>query len=142
LTLAVLADLIGEASEEIILVSYATLPPIQVRSALSQAANRGVHVTTLLERHADNPNFIAHSDPLPELDARRLCWPANQRPTGASMHAKVLVIDRRTALVTSANLTGYGLERNLECGLLIRGGTVPASIALHLITLQGISVIV
>ncbi|WP_425454039.1 phospholipase D-like domain-containing protein [Nocardioides immobilis] len=38
------------------------------------------------------------------------------------MHAKVLVVDRRTALVGSANLTGHALERNLECGLLVRGG--------------------
>jgi phosphatidylserine/phosphatidylglycerophosphate/cardiolipin synthase-like enzyme len=49
------------------------------------------------------------------------------------MHAKVLVVDRSVALVGSANLTGYGLERNLECGLLIRGGPVPAALAEHLL---------
>lgn len=44
------------------------------------------------------------------------------------MHAKVQVVDRRTALVGSANLTGYGLERNLECGLLVTGGAVPQAL--------------
>lgn len=52
------------------------------------------------------------------------------------MHAKVLVVDRRVALVGSANLTGYGLERNLECGLLVRGGLVPAALAEHLLHLR------
>jgi phosphatidylserine/phosphatidylglycerophosphate/cardiolipin synthase-like enzyme len=54
------------------------------------------------------------------------------------MHAKVLVVDRKTALVGSANLTGYGLERNLEAGMLIRGGPVPALLAEHLFTARGI----
>ena len=44
------------------------------------------------------------------------------------MHAKVVVADRRAALVTSANLTEHAHERNIEVGLLVRGGTVPASL--------------
>lgn len=38
LTLAVLADLIGEAMREILLVSYATLPSAEIRTALSEAS--------------------------------------------------------------------------------------------------------
>jgi hypothetical protein len=37
-----------------------------------------------------------------------------------SLHAKVYVIDRRKALVTSANATFSGMNRNRECGLEIR----------------------
>jgi phosphatidylserine/phosphatidylglycerophosphate/cardiolipin synthase-like enzyme len=138
LTLAVLADLISEADQEVLLVSYATLPGAEVRSALAAAAGRGVEITTLLERNASNPQFTDHGEPFPDLPARRLCWPATNRPAGAAMHAKILVVDRRTALIGSANLTGYGLQRNLECGLLVRGGPVPASIADHLLTLGGL----
>ncbi len=54
------------------------------------------------------------------------------------MHAKILVVDRRVALVGSANLTGYGLERNLECGLLVRGGPVPRLLVEHLLTARGL----
>lgn len=138
LTLAVVADLIDEARREILLVSYETVPSENIRAALAAAASRGVSVALLLERAADNHRFEAHADPFPDLPARRLRWPAVERPAGASMHAKVLVIDRRTALVGSANLTGYGLERNLECGLLIRGGRVPPLLAEHLLTADGI----
>jgi cardiolipin synthase len=48
----------------------------------------------------------------------------------------VLIVDRCVALVGSANLTSYGLERNLECGLLIRGGPVPAALADHLLHMR------
>jgi phosphatidylserine/phosphatidylglycerophosphate/cardiolipin synthase-like enzyme len=141
LTLAVLADLIAEAQSEIFLASYATLPSAEVRAALAGSAERGVEITLLLERHHDNPQFSHHGEPFPGLVARRLCWPALSRPAGASMHAKILIIDRRTALVGSANLTDYGLERNLECGLLIRGGDVPRAITEHLLNLSVLEVI-
>lgn len=134
LTLAVLADLIGEAEQSILLASYATFPSPEVRAALEAAANRRVELTLLLERATDNPAFNGPDDPLPGLPARRLHWPARNRPAGAAMHAKVLVIDDRLALVGSANLTGAGLEHNLECGLLIRGGTTPTELRNHLLT--------
>jgi phosphatidylserine/phosphatidylglycerophosphate/cardiolipin synthase-like enzyme len=133
LTLAVLADLIGEAQREMLLVSYATLPSVEIRSALADAAGRGVEITTLLEREDDNPQFHGHGESLSGIRARRLFWPGPVRPPGAAMHAKVLVVDRSVALVGSANLTGYGLERHLECGLLVRGGPIPAALAEHLL---------
>jgi phosphatidylserine/phosphatidylglycerophosphate/cardiolipin synthase-like enzyme len=39
----------------------------------------------------------------------------------AKMHAKVLVADARDALVSSANLTRHGFERNVELGLRVTG---------------------
>jgi len=38
------------------------------------------------------------------------------------------VADSRVAFLTSANLTEAALERNMELGVLIRGGNLPASI--------------
>ncbi len=138
LTLAVVADLIAEAQQELVLASYAAVPSDSIKHALHDAADRGVAVTLLLERPRDNPKFHGHCDPFPGLSARRLTWPASARPSGASMHAKVLVVDCRTALVGSANLTGHALERNLECGLLIRGGKVPTMLVDHLLSAGGL----
>ena len=138
LTLAVVADLIAEAETELLLASYATYPGPDVRQALHAALDRGVDVTLLLERAVDNPNFHGQGDPFPGLPARRLSWPALARPGDAAMHAKLLVVDRRIALVGSANLTGHALERNLECGVLIRGGRVPGQLVDHVLTAQGL----
>lgn len=138
LTLAVVADLIDEAEHELLLASYATVPGASIRQALDAAVQRGVTLTLLLERPVDNPKYQGHTDPFPGLPARRLIWPAAVRPLGAAMHAKVLVVDRRTALVGSANLTGHALERNLECGLLLRGGPTSALLVEHLLSSDGL----
>jgi phosphatidylserine/phosphatidylglycerophosphate/cardiolipin synthase-like enzyme len=139
LTLAVVAGLIDEARNEILLVSYATAPSVEVRDALVRAAGRGVKITALLERSVDNPAFTGHPDPLHGIAHTALTWPAAAREPGASMHAKILIIDRVSALVGSANLTGYGVERNLECGVLIRGGTIPAALAEHVTNTHGLA---
>jgi HKD family nuclease len=49
---------------------------------------------------------------------------AEVRVMRSELHAKVYIADSATAIVTSANLTEAGLERNLECGLLIEGQAV------------------
>jgi len=38
------------------------------------------------------------------------------------VHAKVAVADGNTCFITSANLTGYAMERNMEAGVLVSGG--------------------
>jgi phosphatidylserine/phosphatidylglycerophosphate/cardiolipin synthase-like enzyme len=139
LTVAAISDLIDEAQEDLLLVSYATFPEADVLRSLADAVNRGVAVTALLEREEDNPHYNGNHDALPGLDIRRLHWPGHLRPPGASMHAKVLVVDRRIALVGSANLTGAGLDKNLECGLLVRGGPVPGEIAAHILSMHGLA---
>ena len=44
------------------------------------------------------------------------------------MHAKAAVGDSRIAFLTSANLTEAALDRNMELGVLLRGGHVPIAI--------------
>ncbi|MGH8437163.1 MAG: phospholipase D-like domain-containing protein, partial [Pseudomonas sp.] len=47
-------------------------------------------------------------------------WPV-QDDEKAALHAKLLISDRNDALVTSANLTYHGFERNLEMGIRVTG---------------------
>ncbi len=135
LTSAAVVGLIAEARAEVLLVSYAARTEPAVDAALGTAVERGVEVTLLLERHDDNPDYTARGTPFPSLRARRLAWPTEQRPEGAALHAKVLVVDSSTALVGSANLTGRAMSSNLECGVLLRGGEEPTDIRRHLLDL-------
>jgi cardiolipin synthase len=134
LTSAVVVELIDAAAEEIVLVSFATHGQ-QIRAALDRACERGVLLTLLLERPSDNPRYTGDVDPFPGLKACRMMWPADRRPAGASIHAKIIVVDRKVALVGSANLTGHAMDHNVECGILIHGGAEPAQIRDHLIAL-------
>jgi len=136
LTAAAVVDLIDSARSEILLVSYATQTEPTMRSALAAAAGRGVHVTLLIERHADNPSYTPAVTPFPSLQALRLSWPASARRPGAALHAKIIVVDDQVALVGSANLTSRAMEDNLECGILLRGGPHPKAIRAHITSLH------
>ena len=62
-----------------------------------------------------------------------LHWPVTRRARDEKgraglMHVKAAVADSRLAFLTSANLTEAALERNMELGVLIRGGTIPSAI--------------
>lgn len=132
LTSAVVVDLIDQAQAEVLLVGYAVHSEASVAVALERAQQRNVAITLLFERHADNPDYAGTGNAFPHLEATRLAWPKAARATGASLHAKVLVVDGSAALIGSANLTGAALERNLECGLLVKGGSTPREIASHI----------
>ena len=54
----------------------------------------------------------------------------------ASFHAKCVVIDRSWALVTSANVTDFAQERNVEVGALVRDNDFAAQLALHFTELR------
>lgn len=130
-TSQVVINLVGEAEKTLLLATYVSNPERRIADALVAAASRGVDVTVLSERPVDNPAYQSSHDALAGLPVRRLVWPAERRQPGASLHPKFVVVDERTALVGSANLTGRALDVNLECGVLIRGGPDPESISAH-----------
>ncbi len=68
--------------------------------------------------------------PLPEVyyDPRSLDADQVRR---ASLHAKCVVVDRRVALVTSANFTEAAQERNVEAGVLVHSARFAARLADH-----------
>ena len=64
-------------------------------------------------------------------DLIKLLGTVGQRGT----HAKVAVADGRMCFVTSANLTGYAMEKNMEAGVLVTGGGIPERLHAHLLSL-------
>jgi phosphatidylserine/phosphatidylglycerophosphate/cardiolipin synthase-like enzyme len=77
---------------------------------------------------------------LPELyyDPRSLGLEAVKR---SSLHAKCVVVDRRVALVTSANFTEAAQTRNIEVGALIRDERFAARLAGHFEALSDVSLL-
>ncbi len=141
LTGAVVDRLIGEATSRLLLMSYAFREVTELVAALRAAVQRDVELVVVAERSEDNRRFTGHGDPLAGLPALRLGWPRQRREPGAAMHAKVLVVDDAAALIGSANLTQSALTRNLECGVLLRGGSRPAQIWQHVLGLRDAGVL-
>lgn len=132
-------DLVEAAQEELLLVTYAAYRAKRTLRALRDATDRGVQVKLVIELSQESGGKIAF-DALAtfrsEVPAARVFyWPLSRRmrtELGAygSMHAKCLVADRARAIVSSANLTDYALEANIELGLLV-GQTAAIRLADH-----------
>ena len=140
LTAGVLHELLAGARERILLVSYATHTLSRLADDLAAAVERGCEVDAVFETEEDSAG--AYSGPATPYAAvagvRRWRWPLAERPgSGASLHAKLLVVDRRRALVGSANLTDRALHANLEAGVLIRDPEVAAELHDHVAGLIG-----
>jgi phosphatidylserine/phosphatidylglycerophosphate/cardiolipin synthase-like enzyme len=141
----VLMQIASEARTEILVVTYAIYIHPDLRRLLTQAVSEHVTVTFLAETQTDNPGF--RGDPAPtiaDIGATLLRWPRTERPEGgAAMHAKLVLIDRTVAFLSSANLTERAADDNLEAGVLVRGGDIPGRLADHFDDLrrQGILVV-
>jgi phosphatidylserine/phosphatidylglycerophosphate/cardiolipin synthase-like enzyme len=137
-TSVVLEEVIDEARNELLVVSFAAYKVAAIVTALHSAAVRGVTVRLVLESAVESQGRLSHdaSEAFDTLgDAVSFyVWPAELRLTAhghAAMHAKCAVADGKVAFVTSANLTGAAMTENMELGLVVRGGDVPRRIADH-----------
>lgn len=138
-TVAVLQGLVDHARHDLLVVSFAAYKVPVVVEALAQAVARGARVRLVLDSAMDAGGKLTHDAKVAFAALGQTVafyeWPAESRhiPGGgiAAMHAKAAVADGRSALVTSANLTGQALAANMELGLLIQGGPVPRRVAAH-----------
>lgn len=137
-----LLQLIAMARERLIIVSFAVYKVPDVAAALIACAQRGCNVAVIVESEAESGGKVtfemskALGSEVAE-HARLYTWPQRLRPDvgngkSASLHAKCAVADRKRLLVSSANLTEYAFTKNMELGLLVEGGEVPARVQAHL----------
>jgi phosphatidylserine/phosphatidylglycerophosphate/cardiolipin synthase-like enzyme len=124
----VIYDMVETAKEEVLLVTYAAYKAERALKALRDATDRRVRVKLIIELAHESGGKItfdglqAFRTAVPS--AQVYYWPLDRRKRSASgsygaMHAKCLVADRARAIVSSANLTDYALEANMELGLLV-----------------------
>jgi cardiolipin synthase len=134
----VLCDLIRGAERKLTMTSFGIFQVPRLVEELERSLERGIALRIVLgdrEWHSDQ-----------EIDRQRhqlgrvvtaqaslLQWPPDRRSRDEQghaglMHVKAAVADSRVAFLTSANLTEAALERNMELGVLIRGGGMPAAI--------------
>jgi len=140
-TAVVLADIVREARRELLLMTYSAKPHQPLSEVLGAAVSRGVAVSIVVETLQGAGSALSGDEPYRAFvgvpGVKLWHWPTSQRTEpGAKMHAKLAVADRSVLLVTSANLTQSGVAKNIEAGLLIRGGTAPVRAAEHVDALR------
>lgn len=137
-TVAVIHALFEEATTEVLLVGYTVhngehlFAPLAVKKRRLPTL-RVVFCLDIARKYTDTSlaseivrrfahEFRTKHWPWPELpelyyDPRSL---ADSTEARSSLHAKCVVVDRRAALVTSANFTEAAQHRNIEVGVLVR----------------------
>jgi phosphatidylserine/phosphatidylglycerophosphate/cardiolipin synthase-like enzyme len=136
-----LLDLIRNAQRSLLIVTYMAYKVAEVRDALREALNREVRVMLVIEPEKGDGGG-AGVDTVEALRTQGdhridiFAWPLDKRPRSPTgdrgiLHVKCAVADDDVLLVSSANLTGYALELNMELGLLVTRGDAPRRVKEH-----------
>lgn len=135
----VLLEVIDSAEDKLFIVSFVAYNIEQILKSLKKAISRRVQINFLLEPSktyggkVDIDSIAIFKTRIPSSNIYK--WkanPNNKEKLDGSMHAKCAVADGNLAFITSANLTMAAMEKNMELGILIRGGNLPEILHLHL----------
>lgn len=132
-----LLQVINAAKATLFITSFVAYKVPGIVKALNEASNRGVLISMLFESSQDHGGSIT-IDAIGKMKtlvpaARIYAWQNKVEPfLDGRVHAKVAVADETICFITSANLTGFAMEKNMEAGILVSGGQIPALLENHL----------
>ncbi len=136
----VLYDLVSKAKKRIVLVTFAAHRVRHLCAHLTQAVDRGVEVTLIVESEDESEGQLTRDAieafrNVPAARTRLYYWPLekrerNQAGRPGKLHMKCAIIDD-VALVGSANLTDDAFNRNMELGMLVREQPTVLALAEH-----------
>lgn len=129
MTSQVILELIDDAKQSLFISSFSFYKIREVFLGLEKSIARGVNITLLLETPQSSHYKITH-DPMGDFSedfkskVSFYIWPHKNRliPGGdqtGSLHAKFILQDNQRLFITSANLTQYAMDRNIELGVII-----------------------
>lgn len=141
-----LLQVINSAEQSLIITSFVAYDVSTIVKAMNAANDRGVVISMLLElsqEQGGNISFDAIGKMKNLVPAASLyAWrEKDDQFSGGSVHAKVAVADGRLCFITSANLTGHAMEKNMEAGVLISGGRIAKQLDEHLRSLIDTNVV-
>jgi cardiolipin synthase len=141
-----LLQVISAAEKTLFITSFVAYDVLTIIKALNTAAERGVAISMLLELSQEHGGSISF-DSIGKMralvpTAKLYAW-RNKSDSffNGRVHAKVAAADRALCFITSANLTGHAMEKNMEAGVLISGGEIPQLLEDHLQSLIDTKVI-
>lgn len=144
----VLHEVIGSANKRLFIVSFVAYDIETVLNALQDAIRRKVRIDILLESSRSHGGKIdidsidTFKKKVPS--AKIYVWNQEVKSSDSlkgAVHAKCAVSDGKLAFITSANLTMAAMEKNMELGVLVRGGSFPDKLEMHLDALISTGVI-
>ncbi len=136
-TQATVASLFSQAEQEVLMTSYVFHSAGEILRPLAQKhdENPNFRVRILLDlTHKRGPKKLPFAAVAPDFieQFKEHQWPGERLPEiwdyregferndAGVLHSKVILVDRKTAYVTSANFTEAAQDRNIEAGVLVQ----------------------
>jgi phosphatidylserine/phosphatidylglycerophosphate/cardiolipin synthase-like enzyme len=132
-----LLQVIDAAESRLFITSFVAYDVASIMDALRKAVDRGIEVSMLLEssdKHGGGVSIDAIGKMRTVLQKAHIYFWGKKEESfaGGKVHAKVAVADEKICFISSANLTGHAMEKNMEAGVLIEGGSIPSKLHRHL----------
>lgn len=136
-TKAVFSELVSGAKTEVIIVCYALYNGITLLKPLAESMDSNPNLKArLILNISRNRNDTTDSAQLIakfKNDFTKSTWPGSRLPelwyfpqalemdwkSRASLHSKVIIVDRKRLLISSANLTDAAHDKNIETGVIL-----------------------
>jgi len=138
-----LLELVESTKRSLLIVAFAAYKIPELVEAINTVASVGANVVCVFESHDASGGKISFS-PVKQLglapSVHNFVWPMAKRPKDSlgrygSLHAKCAVVDSTLLFLSSANLTEFAFNLNMELGVLIKGGSLPRAVETHFHTL-------
>lgn len=113
-------ELLRSAKRELLVVGFSMTDP-DFRTLLARRGGEGVQVTVVGDRESGDLPSLVRSWPATATPLDALWDVRAERGEHRRMHGKVIVADRRVALLGSANFSAGGLGANIEFGVRVEG---------------------
>lgn len=141
-----LLQVIESARKALFITSFVAYDVSSIIDALNKAIARGVNVSMLLESSTDHGGTMSMDviGKMRELIPKAMLYAWSNKSdvfSGGRVHAKIALADANSCFITSANLTGFAMEKNMEAGVLVNGGRLPTVLSSHLTKLIELKII-
>lgn len=141
-----LLEVITSAEKSLFLTSFVAYKVPSILKALTESAAKGVRIIILLESSKDfggsldSDLIAATKKALPSCEFAY--WAVKEEEfEGGKVHAKIVLADEGLCLITSANITQHAMEKNIEVGVLLNGGSLVQNLSCHLRHLLDLKII-
>jgi cardiolipin synthase len=119
----VLFDMMSGTRQELLMVAYRfSIAVPELRKAFEQVLARGCRVKLIVDNTEPNQSEGRYFDGLNQMYPNLEIWDfleSDSQGNPAQLHAKVIVSDRKVAVIGSANFSRNGLIENHELGVQI-----------------------
>lgn len=131
-----LLEIINSANKTLVITSYVAYKVTSITDALNSACKRNVRISMILELSVEHGGSIS-TDSFSNMkkllpDVQLFYWGRRSEEFfNGRVHAKVAIADGQSCFITSANLTEYAMNKNMEAGVIIKGGRIPLDLKEH-----------